>query len=190
MSRSLILDTETNGIGTFRPARQRIVQWSWITADGEERDYFIKGADEISPTVPHDITIEKLEAEGLSFADAYAIFVDDLRNCDRIVAHNALFDMGIIRNEMKLNGLSEQERDHLRQFPLYCTMSNSTKYCAIPMPSRRPGARSKALKWPRLEELHMKLFDEAPVGTLHDSLWDCRILKKCLEKGQEKNVFI
>ena len=58
MSRSLILDTETNGIGTFRPARQRIVQWSWITADGEERDYFIKGADEISPTVPHDITIE------------------------------------------------------------------------------------------------------------------------------------
>ena len=189
MPRSLILDTETNGIGTFRPARQRIVQWSWITPDGEERNYFVKGADEISQHVPHDITVEKLNEVGKTFEEVYDIFKTDLENCDRVVAHNAIFDMSSIRNEMKLRGFSEEERDVLRNFPLYCTMKNSTQYCAIPQMNKK-GEKTKSFKWPRLEELYNVLFGHSPEGTLHDSLWDCRILKNCLEEGIKKNVFV
>ena len=186
--RSLILDTETNGIGSFRPARQRIVQWSWITPDNVERNYFIKGATEISPHVPHDITVDFLNAKGTEFDTVFKQFMDDLSTTDKIVAHNVKFDVGCIRNELKLRGYPEVIRDKLFHFPLYCTMQHSTKYCNIRL-YNKDGTVSKTYKWPKLEELHLKLFQTEPTGVLHDSLWDCRILQKCFQKGIEEKVF-
>ena len=184
----IILDTETNGIGSFRPARQRIVQWSWITSNGKERNYFIKGAKEISPHVPHDITVEYLDKQGTEFDVVFKQFVEDLSKCDRIVAHNVKFDVGCIRNELKLRGYSENIRDYIFHFPLYCTMQHSTRFCNLTF-NKKNGAEAKSLKWPRLEELYFKLFQTKPTGTLHDSLWDCRILAKCFQKGIEEKVF-
>lgn len=188
MTRSLILDTETNGIGTFRPARQRIVQWSWITPSGEERNYFIQGAADISEHVPHDITVDYLNQYGTQFDVAFQQFLSDLKECDRIVAHNVSFDVGCIRNELKIRNYSESTRDALYNFPQYCTMKESTEYCGLYHVSKN-GTPTKSKKWPRLEELYFKLFQETPDGTLHDSLWDCRILSKCLDKGVTMNVF-
>lgn len=188
MPNSIILDTETNGIGTFRPAKQRIVQWSWITENGEERNYFIKGASEISSQVPHDITVDFLESSGIEFDDALKQFLEDMKNSDRIVAHNALFDVGCIRNEMKLRNYPEELRDYLFNYPVYCTMKHATDYCKI-QTVRKDGVPSKSYKWPRLEELYYKMYNTAPEGTLHDSLWDCRILRKCFQKGIEEKVF-
>ena len=189
MSRTLIMDTETNGIGSFKPAKQRIVQWSWITPDGEERNFFIKGAQRISKSVPHDITVEQLNAHGKSFITVYNLFKKDLDKCDRIIAHNAKFDIGCIQNEMKLHGFSRDDQYELDCIPVYCTMVKSLKYCAIPQITRC-GEKTNLYKWPRLDELYECLFGHFPEGKLHDSLWDCRILKKCFVEGLKRKIFV
>jgi len=57
----------------------------------------------------------------------------------------------------------------------YCTMKNGTDICAIKVDGR------VSKKWPRLSELHQKLFDEVPIG-LHNSLVDVMACLKCYLK--------
>ena len=188
----LILDTETNGIGTFRPARQRLVQWSWILYDEKngntiEKDYFVYGADKISEHVPHSITVDYLQKNGHNFLEVYKIFKKDLNNIDIIVAHNLSFDIGILRNEMKLNGLIDEERDKLKKKRSFCTMKQLTEYCNI-LRKKKDGSLSKQKKWPNLAEMYFKLFNHEPTEQLHDSLDDCRVLLKCFKKCRRNNI--
>ena len=185
----LILDTETNGIGTFRPAKQRVIQWSWITSDGEERNYFIKdGAEQISPSVPHDITLDTLLNHGTPFDVVYSQFISDVSKFKSIVAHNAIFDMGCLRNELKLRNYPPEEIEEFRNIPIFCTMNKTVQYCAIPMKSKT-GKVYKNYKWPRLDELYFKLFQSEPDAKLHDSLEDCKVLKKCYDECLERKLF-
>ena len=182
----LILDTETNGIGTFRPARQRLVQFSWILYNEKnnkivEHNYFINGVKEISDHVPHSITVEYLNKNGISFNEAYNKFKKDIEVADVIVAHNYMFDIGIIRNEMKLNNITENEREYIKYKKSLCTMKSLTSYCNILM-KKKDGSFSKHIKWPSLCELYQKLFNKLPEEQLHDSLDDCRVLLKCFKK--------
>lgn len=192
MLKYLVLDTETNGIGTFRPPTQSLVQISWIRENGTEYDYLIKGATAISdsPTYPcKHITVERLNAEGVSFADVWPQLRKDIEDVDVVVIHNASFDMGIILREMSLAKLPRSEREWLRSQKVCCTMKKSENYCALP----KTGYAKKwpGFKWPKLEELYTKLFNEAITDrfTLHNSLDDCRVLKLCYEKGQEVGIF-
>lgn len=185
----VILDTETNGIGTFRPARQRVIQWSWITSDGEERNYFVKnGVDAISPSVPHDITLATLSNHGTEFDIIYSQFKKDLSKFKTVIAHNAIFDMGCIRNELKLRNYPSEEIEKFRSIPVFCTMNKTVKYCAIPMKNKE-GKLYKNYKWPRLDELYFKLFNSEPDAKLHDSLEDCKVLKQCYDECMKRQLF-
>jgi hypothetical protein len=54
-------------------------------------------------------------------------------------------------------------------------MKNGTELCAITVDSRT------TKKWPKLSELHKKLFDEVPDG-LHNSMVDVNACLKCYLK--------
>ena len=184
----LVLDTETNGIGKFRPPTQRLVQLSWIREDGTEHDFLIQGAKAISdsPTYPcTHISVERLEQEGFQFAEVWPKLRKDIEEVDIVVIHNAAFDIGILLREMYLAKFPSSELTWLRSQNVCCTMKKSETYCALP----KTGYAKKfpGYKWPKLEELYQKLFGETITErfTLHNSLDDCRVLRLCFEKGHE-----
>ena len=190
----LVLDTETNGIGTFNPPTQRAVQVSWIREDGTEHDYLLKGVKKIStqPSYPcKHITVEKLDKEGVTFAEAWSHLRKDIKEVDVIVIHNAQFDMGILYREMRIAKLPnlKTEWNLLRSKKVCCTMNKSENYCALP--KNGSASRYSGYKWPRLEELYKKLFNNNLDDslTLHNSLDDCRVLKMCYEEGCVKGIF-
>ena len=187
--RQLIIDTETNGIGTFNPPTQRLVQVSWICSDGTEKNFFIRGVKAIctSPSYPcKHITIERLERDGVSFQEMWAELRQDLLRSTHVVAHNADFDIGIIARELKIHGL-HADAQMIRRIPRECTMKRSENYCALPKTGK--GAKYPGYKYPRLDELYVKMFDRKPNATLHDSREDCRVLQQCYAKGLELRLF-
>ena len=183
----IFIDTETNGFGSFRPAKQSILQISWIF-NKIERDFYISDcAKKINPKVPHNITIEQIQKEGKKFKEVMKILLKDLLKTDVIVAHNIDFDIGCIKNQInttigKNNELSKKICEIFEKNEKFCTMKRSTKFCAIRF-------EFGGYKWPKLSELHFKLFNSFPKGKLHDSMYDVQILEKCFIKGNEMSAF-
>ena len=88
---------------------------------------------------------------------------NDVKKADLIVAHNLDFDKNVISAEFHRGGYG----DIIDNIHGVCTMKESTKFCALP-----------GNKWPKLEELYLKLFREAFNGA-HDALLDIRATSKC-----------
>ena len=68
----------------------------------------------------------------------------------------------------------------------FCTKVRSTDFCKLPKlgyASKYPG-----YKWPTLEELYFKLFNEK-IEQEHLADKDVEILLKCFIKGKEQNIF-
>ncbi len=187
MTQFLILDTETDGIGSFRPPRQRIVQMSWITDNNKERNYFIKGVQKISEDVPHMITVDFLNSEGAEFDDVIQQFLGDLEYTEKIVAHNVDFDVGCILHELELRGYSENCRNIVADVPTYCTMKNSMEFCHLPKIGI--GANYPGWKWPKLSEAYSAILMKPAPSGLHDSLKDCQVLRELYLKGRGIGVF-
>jgi DNA polymerase-3 subunit alpha/DNA polymerase-3 subunit epsilon len=187
MTQFLILDVETNGFGAFQPPKQRIVQISWITCEDEERNYFIKGARFISPDVPHTITVDFLNSQGIEFDEALKVFLQDLEYTDKIVAHNVDFDVGCLLNELDIRGYSKSVRNKITEVPTYCTMKNSVEFCHLPKTGL--GAAYPGWKWPKLSEAYSAILMKPVPPGLHDSLQDCRVLREIYLKGLELGVF-
>lgn len=181
--RTLYLDVETTGVGSFRPPTQRMLQLAWIVDDGNEvceNSHLISdlGADFfVSPHVPHDITPERCRREGVPFAAAFGALMVDLRRSAAVVAHNLDFDWGTLLNETRLRGLEAEEAElaGLRIDKL-CTMRSTVGLCGL-KPNRTK--RFSGFKLPKLSELHVKLLGEEPAERLHDALNDCRVLRRC-----------
>ena len=83
-----------------------------------------------------------------------------------MIAHNIQFDEKIVGAEFLRAG----SRNHLEAKPRKCTMLSSTNYCGIPGPYGN--------KWPKLQELHAKLFREV-FPDAHNALADVRACSKC-----------
>ena len=179
----LYLDVETNGIGKFRPATQRMMQISWIY-ENNEYNYFINDVESVSPDVPHDISTSFCKERGEDFDNVYNIFHGHLENCDKVIAHNAEFDLGIISHELKVRKHDKYKKynkilkDLLESDDVICTMKNTTELCKIKFNNG-----SKGYKYPKLDELYTFLTGEncEEFGQLHDSLVDCKLLKACYE---------
>lgn len=182
MERIIFLDVETNGIGTFRPPTQKIIQLSWIVQH-KEYDYYINDIDEISPQVPHKITTEYCQEKGVSWEHAYSRFHHCLKFCEGIVCHNADFDVSSIAFELKrrksmfypefkkiVSKLVEQKK-------LICTMQLGKDICRIPFQNN-----VNNFKFPKLEELYEHFYNKKPTGVLHNSIVDCRVLMECFKK--------
>ena len=187
MDSILYLDVETNGHGSFRPAKQRIVQLAYLIGDVEV-SRFIKDVQYVNPQVPHPYDVNFLRSNGDDFNEVIDEFGRHLKNCTHIVAHNIKFDLGCIVNEFiersggKSNQIYGDEKfgpllEEMNKKTLYDTMLSTVNICKM-----KSSKHSTSYKWPRLEELYDHLFKNKPDYILHDALNDCKVTRECLEE--------
>lgn len=165
----LFFDTETTGLSNNK---DHVVQLAWVLADSEgnicvEECYVIRPDGYSIPDAAariHGISTTKACQIGQPLRFVLSRFSDVAARAKIVVAHNLSFDLGILKHDYKIAELA---------FPLHgkiqiCTMKLSTAWCRLPKLNG-----SKGFKWPKLEELHFRLFGEGFDGA-HDALEDSR----------------
>ena len=190
-----------------------IVQFSYIFYDTETneilnmRDEIIKiPEDEEIDTICvsiHGISKKISEKKGSYIENILLNFMEDFKKADLIVAHNIDFDNAMVLDELKRREkVNEQEstdpllsvvknlfvRDAIEcfaKFKFYCTMRETIEFCSI-YATYKSGKKYK--KFPKLIELHDKLFGDTNTLTLHNSLNDVYICFKCYFKLQGVDV--
>lgn len=177
----LFFDCETNGLPINYKASYtevdnwpRVIQLGWILADIDQKvlenfNLLIKPDGWAIPReefwIKNGHFTEKNEAEGTPIDTVLGAFMASKMQADVLVAHNLNFDHRIVWAEIIRSG--RQPRSGM---PKICTMMSSTKYCNL------PGKRGP--KWPKLEELHEKLFGVGFDGA-HDAGADIAATMKC-----------
>ena len=183
----IFFDTETTGIPPknvhYSVGYDRfphIVQIAWMICDkkGQEIERcneIVKPDGYIIPieaTKIHRISTSKATKEGIPIKKAMKHFVLACEKCEKIVAHNIYFDMSIVKASLLRLGLDLTLPNHvLHKSKRVDTMRSTTEYCALPSPYA-------GYKWPKLEELHVKLFNEEMIDA-HDAIVDVEYTKKC-----------
>ena len=186
----LFFDTETTGLPRNWKAPvtdlnnwPRMVQIAWILCDNkgnriESNDFIIKPENFVIPIEAsrvHGISTEKAINEGENLETVLLTFQELVEQADFIVAHNISFDEKIVGAELLRKGI---QSDFERKRKL-CTMQSSTSYCKIP--------GNYGYKWPKLSELHIKLFGE-DFEDAHDASVDINATVKCFWKLKELNI--
>lgn len=161
-----------------------IVQCSWIIYDTSSNtiemieDHIIKLPNGIlipdESSKIHGITNDIMLKEGISITDVLELFVESLYNIDLIIAHNIEFDSTMLQVEFARNQIINHMS--LVQKKMYCTMKNTTDYCALERTSTYTG--KKYFKYPQLNELHNKMFGYM-LNNLHNSLYDVIVCLRC-----------
>lgn len=180
----VFFDTETTGLPRNWKAPisdlsnwPRMVQLAWAdyATDGthlSSTNYIIKPEGYTIPTDAsrvHGITTQRAQHEGVPLAQALAEFAQSLAKATCLVAHNFSFDEKIVGAEFLRNG----QANRLAGLRSICTMQQSTDFCRIP--SNSPYSR---YKWPRLTELHQKLFGK-DFEEAHNAAADIAATAKC-----------
>lgn len=186
----LFFDTETTGVPKDYKAPvtdlenwPRVIQLAWCLSDVDGR---IRNQQEvlIAPDawnipaekfwIDHGFSTEKSRVEGKFMSGVLPLFIADLEQAEYLVAHNMAFDLPILGAEMlryKFRG---------KKVPKICTMESTIQFCAIPFAGQRAWLSKKdgKFKWPKLEELHEKLFGKKFDGA-HSAGGDVAALKNC-----------
>lgn len=161
----LIFDTETTGLPQNFNApltdfdnwpRAVQVAWQLHDLDGklvEVKDFVIKpeGFDiPYNAAKIHGITTEVAQHYGISLEEAMAEFSRDVDKATFLVGHNIQFDVNILGCEYLRMGQS----NILEGMATIDTSNETANFCQL------PGGKGGGYKYPKLEELHFKLFDE------------------------------
>lgn len=174
----LFFDTETTGlpINWRAPVSDidnwpRLVSIAWAIHDQlgtkiSEKEYIIRPD---GFTIPANAT--KVHAISQAFAFNHGIdidvvlreFYESAMKADYLVAHNMDFDEKVIGAEFIRKNIDNCMEGKQK----ICTKDVSTAYCAL------PGG-----KWPKLSELHYKLFNES-FDDAHNAATDVSITAKC-----------
>jgi len=178
----LVLDMETNAIGSMIPPQQTITQFGWILFDenGHTLQYandVVLGATKINRVYENSLTLEEINQKGIPLKQAFKKMSKNIDSNTIIYAHNADFDIGLL----KYANLP------LPNSKIVCTMKSSIEFCKLPKTgyaSRYPG-----YKFPKLSELAHKLNIKINSDNLHDALYDCEVTKACVLKGRELKLF-
>lgn len=186
----LFFDTETTGIPKLYHAPvtdtdnwPRLVQIAWLLTDPDGKE-LAKHESIIKPegfTIPkaasdvHGISTEKATKEGIALESALDQFLWALKESETLVAHNIKFDEKIIGAELVRKDFNHQ----VMNADKICTMTAATDYCKIPGPY--------GYKWPRLSELHEKLFDK-DFENAHDALADVEAMVRCFFELKKRGV--
>jgi len=179
----LIYDTETTGLPKNYKAPitdaenwPRLVQLAWQlhAADGSliEADNFIVKPDgfdiPFNSEKVHGISTKKALEEGIPLLEALDRFTEALGKTKIVAGHNIEFDNNIMGAEYMRLGDSAPIMD----LPSIDTKNESTDFCAI------PGGRGGQFKWPKLTELHVKLFGEK-FDEAHNAAADVAATTRC-----------
>lgn len=207
--RVLVFDTETTGLPKSKILNPdtlnlwpHIVQFSYVIYDNilndivETSDKIVKLEHGIS--IPedsikiHGITNESSQKNGIYLDIILEHFFYHLRNVDLLVGHNVSFDINMIKVELLRliceNNLIISENDlKVYKYNLHfltnytnicCTLKDSIDLCNIKATNK---FGKEYTKFPKLLELHQKLFESIP-NNLHNSLNDILVTLRCFMK--------
>jgi len=177
----LFFDTETTGLPRNWKAPitdlnnwPRMVQLAYLFYDSDGNkisggDFIIKPEGFTIPTDAsriHGISTERAIREGESLLTVLQTFQSFVSQAEFLVAHNISFDEKIVGAEFLRIGL----QNLLPAKSQICTMKSTTNLCAIPGPY--------GYKWPKLSELHYKLFNTG-FEEAHNAASDINATAKC-----------
>lgn len=179
----LFFDTETTGLprNWQAPAHDtnnwpRMVQLAWVATNDNGavisgQNHIIKPEGYMIPAEAsnvHGITTKKALEKGVDLNKALKEFSDSLDSSIMLIAHNINFDIKIIGAEF----FRKRMENSLNEIEKFCTMQSATDFCRI------PHNNGNGYKWPKLTELHIKLFHEDFDGA-HDALADVKACARC-----------
>lgn len=186
----LFFDTETTGLPRSWQAPledlnnwPRLVQLAWLLVDDAGKEFdgknrIIKPENFIIPKeseAVHGISTARAKKEGIKLDEALMEFANAIERSKTLVAHNISFDEKIMGAEF----LRKEIEHQLFNRPKICTMHKSTNFCKI--------RNGYGYKWPKLIELHEKLFDSDFDGA-HDALADVKACARCFFELKERGV--
>ncbi len=186
----LFFDTETTGLpkNWNSPLSDldnwpRLVQIAWLQYDSKgrkvlEQDYIIKPEGFTIPDEAariHGISTERARKEGVALEKVLEEFSRLIDESNYLVAHNMGFDEKIIGAEF----LRQNTGNSLLQANKICTMKESTDFCKLP--------GNYGYKWPKLSELHIKLFNN-DFEEAHDAAVDIAACAKCFWELKNRGI--
>lgn len=177
----LFFDTETTGLPRNWKAPitdlnnwPRLVQLAYLLFDEagnqiSEGDFIIKPEGFTIPVDAsrvHGISTERAQREGQPIITVLDHFDSLIEQANYLVAHNMSFDEKIVGAEFLRNGMPNMIDSKKK----ICTMLKTTNFCAINGPY--------GYKWPKLSELHYKLF-KTNFEEAHNAAVDITVTAKC-----------
>ena len=179
----LFFDTETTGLPRNYSApttdldnwgAARLVQLGYILED-DKQGVISKGNLIVRPegfVIPeaasnvHGITTEVATEKGLPAKKVVYAFLGQARIADVLVGHNVDYDTHVVGAEL----VRHWGKDYIEGMPVVDTMKSSVDFCKIPS--------ARGYKWPKLIELHNKLFG-CDFEDAHDAMADISATRKC-----------
>ncbi len=186
----LFFDTETTGLPkdwsapvTALSNWPRLVQLAWLLYDERgarisKKEYIIRPNGFSIPQEAariHGITTEKAAAAGVSLRKVLEEFSAVMEQAGYLVAHNMRFDERIVGAEFLREGVIHR----LFEARKICTMTETTEYCKLP--------GNYGYKWPKLSELHFKLFNET-FEEAHNAVVDVEACAKCFWELKKRGI--
>ena len=193
----IVFDTETTGLipkgATLNGDLNifpYILQFSYILYETDTCEILTVSDDIIK--IPENVGISKesINVHGITKVDCLLKGQDILRiiqkfmvcfeNADLLVGHNLEFDLNILKIEMlRYVELFEEELNTLNNSKkFFCTMQETIDLCNI---EKKSATGKTYLKFPKLSELHEKLFNSSP-NHLHNALNDIMVCMRCFHK--------
>ncbi len=143
----------------------------------------------------HGITNDFSSENGIPIDDILSDFFYHLLNVDLLVGHNISFDINMVRAElyrMIYQNMPKTDSGSNNKIDLYkfnlnllvnsknicCTLQDSIELCKIEAIDKYGNSY---FKYPKLAELHQKLFGTVP-NNLHNSLNDILVTLRCYMK--------
>ncbi len=188
----LIYDTETTGLPVNDNAPlsdfnnwPRLVQLAWQIHDEkgelvEVKNFIVRPEGFVIPRAAekvHGISTERALKEGEELSMVLEEFGQALQKAEVVAGHNVNFDNTVVRVECMRKSLSCL----LTEKTIVDTKEASTNYCAI------PGGRGGKFKWPKLSELHVKLFGK-DFDAAHNASADVQATARCFLELIRLNV--
>jgi DNA polymerase III epsilon subunit-like protein len=190
----IFFDSESNGLPreprlgvSFTSNWPRMIQLAWIVTDEngnvlkrQSHIIYPQGFNIIEPIAKLTrITTERAQREGVDLYSVLTEFMEDVNDAKLLIAHNIDFDKRVVGCELYRENM---DYDSLLNKSMVCTMQKSTNFCAIPSNGNHAG-----YKWPKLEELHQKLFGTTFSGA-HDAMSDVEATRKCYFELKKKGI--
>lgn len=141
---------------------------------------YVKPGAPVSPKafMSHGISDTLANTAGVELSSALYCVADLARRASLFVAHNAVFDLTVLRAAYYRVGWP----DVLPQsIPVFDTMRYSTNVV------KAPRAKGRGYKWPTLSECYKHFFGEVLVGA-HDALTDTRACARVFRALRERGT--
>jgi DNA polymerase III epsilon subunit-like protein len=202
----LVFDTETTGLPQSKIISPdtlklwpHIVQFSYVIYDTDANDIvvsmdnIIKVEEDVvisdGSIELHGITKEISQNKGCKISKTLNIFLKYLKTVNVLVGHNIEFDIKMVKVELLRLIYSDMSDEKSRKYKnylydlsnfenIYCTMKSSIELCSIKTLDK---FGKEYNKYPKLIELHQKLFNSTPTN-LHNSFNDILVTLRCYIK--------